>query len=174
MTALLGLFLAACALLALGGAAKLVQPSPTAQALRAVGWPSHPVVVRVMGLTEAVIGVGAAVTAHPLAAAAVGAAYLGFTGFVVLAMARGSALESCGCFGKVDTPPSVAHIIVDVGAAGIAALVAFEPMAGTRTLLSAQPAAGWPLILWVGVTVYLLYLTLTALPRLTATLRGRT
>lgn len=174
MTALLGLFLAACALLALGGAAKLAQPVPTAQALRAVGWPSHPVVVRVMGLTEVVIGVGAAVTGHPVAAAAVGVAYLGFAGFVVLAMARGSALESCGCFGKVDTPPSVAHIVVNAAAAGTAALVAFDPVAGTRTLLSGPPADRWPLILWVGATVYLVYLTLTALPRLTATLRGRT
>ena len=53
-------------------------------------------------------------------AALVAVSYLAFAGFVIVALRSGAPISSCGCFGKVDTPPSVVHVVLDVAFAGVA------------------------------------------------------
>jgi hypothetical protein len=118
--ALAGPFAAAGALLALGGAFKVVRPLPTAGALRAVGAPGPVVGVRMLGAGEAVLGVAAVLTGAPALAALVAAAYLSFAAFVIVAMRGGTALQSCGCFGEVETPPSAVHVLLNAGFASTA------------------------------------------------------
>ena len=107
MSVLAGPFVIASALLALGGAFKAVDPADTAYALRALGLPHAALLVRAGGAAEVVIGVGALAVGGPVFAALVALSYLAFAGFVVVALHSGSPISSCGCFGKVDTPPSV-------------------------------------------------------------------
>lgn len=165
MITLAGPFLAFAVLLVMSGAFKLVDREPTRGALRAGGLPSGPLVVVALGLTEITIGVGAAVSGAASYAAALAIAYAGFAGFVVLALARDLPLASCGCFGKEDTPPSRAHVVVTLIATVVGAAVALEPIGPTRAMFADQPWSGIPLLLTVAVTVYLLYVVLTVLAR---------
>ncbi len=102
------------------------------------------------------------------AAALVAVSYLLFTGFVVLALARHLPIGSCGCFGKVDTPPSPIHVVVNLGAVVTAIAVAIGPGGGIGSVLADQDLLGIPFLLLVGTATYLVFLALTALPQLQA------
>jgi len=173
VTALAGPFAIAAALLALGGAAKAVQPVDTAGALRALGLPGSATLVRAGGASELVIGVGAlAYGARPFAVL-VAASYASFAAFVALALRRSAPISSCGCFGKADTPPSLTHVVVNAVAALVAVGVAIAPVGGIGDFVADQPLLGLPFLLLVVVGVYLTFLTLTLLPRTLATLPSR-
>ena len=58
----------------------------------------------------------------PVFAALVAVSYLAFAGFVVVALRSGAPISSCGCFGKVDTPPSLVHVVIDLVLAAVAAV----------------------------------------------------
>jgi hypothetical protein len=171
MLSLAGPYLAATALLALGGLLKVARPSETANALAALHLPAHAGLVRTLGLAEVAIGTMAFATSFALAAVLTALAYLGFAGFVLLARRSGTPVQSCGCFGKAETPPSVIHIVVNLTAALIAALVAWKPIPSLGRLLADQPGAGIPLLMLTALTVYLLYIMLTVLPQTLNTLR---
>jgi uncharacterized membrane protein YphA (DoxX/SURF4 family) len=161
--ALAGPFAAAGALLALGGAFKVVRPLPTVGALRAVGAPASPMAVRALGLGEATVGVAAVLTGAPALAALVAAAYLAFAAFVMIAM-RGGTLQSCGCFGEVETPPSAAHVLLNISLAGVSLAAAATGVPSLADTIADQPWSGVPFLLLVTVTVELCYLMLTTLP----------
>ncbi len=171
MLSLAGPYLAVTALLALGGLLKVARPAETGNALAALRLPSHPAFVRTLGITELAIGLAALATASRLAAGLTGLAYLGFAGFVLLARHSDTPVQSCGCFGKTETPPSLIHVIVNLSAALISALVARSPIPSLDRLLANQPGAGVPLVMVTALTVYLLYLTLTALPQTLTAMR---
>ncbi|MGH8982925.1 MAG: MauE/DoxX family redox-associated membrane protein [Acidimicrobiia bacterium] len=173
MSALVGPFAIASALLALGGASKAVQPADSAGALRALGLPGSPLLVRAGAAAELLIGVGALVSGTRPFAALVGASYASFAAFVALALRRGAPISSCGCFGKADTPPSVMHVVVNVAAALVAGAVAVDPVGGIGDVVADQPLLGLPFLLLVVVGVYLTFLTLTLLPRTLAALPSR-
>ena len=62
---------------------------------------------------------------------AVAASYLAFALFVAAALRRGTAIGSCGCFGRADTQPHPVHIGLDVAlaaAAGAASTLARPPL----------------------------------------------
>jgi uncharacterized membrane protein YphA (DoxX/SURF4 family) len=162
--ALAGPVLIVAALLALAGSMKVMRPAPTVGALRAVGLPSSLLLVRVLGLGEVAVGVGAAATfARPLLAL-LAAAYLAFAAFVTLALSAKTPLQSCGCFGQLDTPPSGVHIALNLAAAGTALVAA---LTGTRDLgdtVADQPWSAVPFVLLVAVCVYLCVLIATVLP----------
>jgi hypothetical protein len=171
--ALAGPFAIAAALLALGGAAKAVQPSDTAGALHTLGLPGSTFLVRAGGIVELVIGIGALVYGSRPFTVLVAVSYAGFAAFVALALRRGAPISSCGCFGKADTPPSVTHIVVN-GAAALAAIgVAIDPVGGITDVMADQPLLGIPFLLLVAVGVYLTFLALTLLPRTLAALPSR-
>ncbi len=153
----------ALGLLAVGGVAKVFDPDPTEGALRAARLPSARWVVRVLGVAEisaALLGlVGPARATAPAALL-----YLGFALFTLGAVRNRIPLQSCGCFGREDTPPSWLH----VGYNGVAAL-----SLGWIVLYSASPVP-WGLpplqiaayLAFSGLGVFASYLLLTRLPQL--------
>lgn len=165
-----GWYLITAALLVLSGGTKLRDPEPTRGALRTAGLPaSRPAVWTLAGVE---IAVGAAAMALPRTevAMAVALLYLGFAGFVTWALARGLPLQTCGCFGRSDTPPGWVHVAVDASAVIAAVAVALGDGTDLVTMLADQPAAGLPYVGYLALGVYLTALVLTELPALP---RGR-
>lgn len=172
MSVLAGPFAIAAALIALGGAFKAVRPDDTAHALGSVGLPRPALLVRAGGVAEAVIGVGALVLGGPVFAALVALSYLAFAGFVVLALRSGAPISSCGCFGKVDTPPSAVHVVVDLAAAAVAAAVAIAgDTVALPDVLADQPLFGIPFVLLAVTGVFLVFVSFSALPKALAAAR---
>jgi hypothetical protein len=176
VSVLAGPFAIAAVLLAVGGALKAVRPRDTAQALGAVGlrfpsWFSARAAVRVGGVVEAVIGVGALLTGGPVFAALVAASYLAFAAFVFVALRTGAPISSCGCFGKVDTPPSVVHIVINLAAAAVAIGAAIVVDVALPDVLRDQPLLGIPFLLLIVIGCSLVFLAFTALPKTMAAVR---
>jgi len=109
-----------------------------------------------------------------VAAALVAASYLLFTGFVVFALVRHIPIGSCGCFGRVDTPPSLVHVGLNIGAIVIAVAVALGPGGGIGDVLADQELLGLPFLLLVAMATYLAFATLTLLPQLRSLVGPRT
>ncbi|MDT7545822.1 MAG: hypothetical protein QOE99_1932 [Actinomycetota bacterium] len=151
-------YLAAGLLLVAAGLAKTREPLSLVRALRAAGLrvraPLLARWVRVVAAAEALIGVVAVVRPGPLVAACVAVSYAGFTAFVLRALRSGSPLASCGCFGRIDTPPTRLHAVVTALLALAAALVAVGSTASLDVSLAVVSA----------VLAYLTYVTLAVLP----------
>ncbi len=152
-----------CALvLAAAGALKLRDPVPTAGALQAVGWPSAPWLVRVLGAVEVAAGATGLVVGGIAGAVAVGLLYTGSAVFTVVALRRATPLQSCGCFGQADTPPGARHVVVCLAA--VAGAVWFGATGGASLVdrLGALPPLG-AVLYAAGLTagVYAVYLILT-------------
>ncbi|MHB1928108.1 MAG: MauE/DoxX family redox-associated membrane protein [Acidimicrobiales bacterium] len=114
-------YAAAGLLLAAGGLAKLRQPADTARALRSAGLPASPGAVRAGSAAEVALAVAAwTAPAATVAAVLLGASYVVFAAFVGLALRRRWPLATCGCLGRPDTPPTLAHVAIDAGAAAAA------------------------------------------------------
>jgi hypothetical protein len=124
-----GVMIAAAALLVVTGPPKLLRPAATITALRSVGavWVGRRT-VRVLAIAEVVAGSVAAVVGGRAADGAVALLYLGFSGFLVLALRTPTA--SCGCASRDDTPPTVGHLVMTTVFAVGAAAAAFT---GGRT-----------------------------------------
>jgi len=176
VSVLAGPFTIAAVLLAVGGALKAVRPRDTAQALTAVGlrfpafFPAR-AVVRVGGAVETAIGVGALLTGGPVFAALVAASYLVFAAFVTVALRSGASISSCGCFGKVDTPPSAVHVVVDLVAAAVAVGAAIVGDVALPEVLGDQPLLGIPFLVLVVIGCSLVFLAFTSLPKTMAVVR---
>lgn len=154
-------YLAVCALLGVAGVAKAVRPGDTANALRAA-----PALVRAGAIVEIAVAVAAFAAPGPVTGALVAASYIGFAVFVVLALRRGWALSSCGCFGRPDTPPTVAHAVLNAAAAASAVWWAVAWRGGEASsrlgqLFFHQPWHGGPLALVTVVLAGLAYLVWT-------------
>ena len=173
MTTLAGPLAIAAVLLIVGGIAKARTPGDTARALDAVGIPASARVVRAGAVVEVLVGAGALLVPSPVFAALVAVSYLAFAAFVIQALRAGSPISSCGCFGKIDTPPSRVHVVIDGAVAVLAAVVA---IAGTDvsmpTILPDQPLVGIPFAMLVGIGSGLVFLAFTSLPRTFAAIRG--
>ena len=173
---LAGPFAIASVLLAIGGALKALRPRDTANALVAVGvrfprvFPAR-VAVRVGGVVEGVVGVAALLVGGPLLCALVAASYLVFAGFVVAALHSDAPISSCGCFGKVDTPPSVVHVVLDLAFAGVAAAAAFTGGVALPDVLADQPLLGIPFVMLLVIGCSLTFLAFSALPKTMAAVR---
>jgi hypothetical protein len=139
------------ALLLVGaGAAKASRPHGTARAARVPAG-----VVRAGAIVELALGVATLATGLAPLCWAVSVSYLAFAVWVAAARRRGAPLWTCGCFGEVDTPPTMLHVLVDLGlGAGAAASAA----AGGATVT-------FSLLLVGAVTAYVCYLALAELPR---------
>ena len=163
-----GPFLIAALLLAAAGIAKTVDPTMTVGALRGVGLGIPPLVVRAVGAFEAALAVAAAATGDPVLVFGVAGSYLVFALFVAVALARRLPIGTCGCFGKIDTPPSWIHIGVNLGAAASAIAVAVADGGGIAGVVRDQPLAGMPFLLLVVVGAYAAFTALTVVPKLGA------
>lgn len=159
-----GWYFITVALLVLSGGSKIRDPEPTRGALRAAGLPSTRAAVTGLAVGEIVVGASALGSTGPLVSAAVAVLYVGFAGFVTVALLTGRPLASCGCFGTSDTPPGWIHVAVNLTAAAVALVFVGRGGADLLTLLSAQPAAGVPYLVFLGVGAVLVALLLSQLP----------
>jgi hypothetical protein len=164
--ALAGPLLAGAGLLGVAGAAKVVRPHGTVRGLRQVGLPAAPSAVRALAAAEVVVALTAATVGGRIGAAGVAASYATFTVFVVTALARGWPLSSCGCFGEPDSPPSVAHVVVDAALALVAGAAAVAGGPAPIVLVSHRPGWGAAVVALAVVTAGLAQLALTRLPAL--------
>ena len=159
-------YLAAVALLGAAGVAKAMRPGETANALSAAGHPVGRAWVRVGAGAEVALAVAALLVPGALTGGLVAATYALFAAFIVVALRRGWALTSCGCFGRPDSPPTIAHAVLDAGAAASAVWWAaawptgygFDQLA---RLFFHQPWHGGPLVLVGAVVAGLAYLVWT-------------
>jgi hypothetical protein len=162
-TALVPLFFAAAGLVVVSGFAKLKRPAAAGRALAALRLPSGPWAVRAIGLVEVAIGTWCLAASGPAAAVSLGLLYGAFALFVVLLMrARGA---SCGCLGRESSPPSIAHLVLDVTAATSAAVVAFAPPPGVIPFAARLPLGGVPFLVGTALIAYLAYLLVAFLPQ---------
>ena len=103
---------------------KVVDPSGTVGAGRALGLPLGDRTVRGLAAAEVVLGGVALAVSGPWIAGLVAISYLGFAALTGLALARRLPIDSCGCLGRLETPPSWRHLLVlvtvSVGASGSA------------------------------------------------------
>lgn len=156
--------LVAALLIAGAGALKLVDPAMTAGALRALGLPSSPWLVRVGAGAELVLGVVAVVVGGALPWALVALSYLAFAAFVVAALRAGTMVGSCGCFGREETPPHPVHVAVDLALAAAAAGAAALGLVPLDELSDA-PGRGVVVAAVSLLAAFLVYLALVELPR---------
>ena len=162
------LHVAAALLLIVAGVAKIVRPAPTTDLLASFGLPEVSAVVVVIGVVESVVGILALVVGGPLLAAAIGAVYVGFVAVVWRALVTGA--TTCGCFGRVNSPPSWLHV---VGNAGFA-VASFVAAAGRTPaqVMADQPASGIGFVLGSGVIAGLALVAFTAVPEALAARGG--
>ena len=158
----------ALGLLGLAGVAKMADPVPTVGALRAARLPSSKSVVRTLGLVELVAAVVGLVLGAPWVTGGV-VLYAGFTAFTWLALRADLPIQSCGCFGREDTPPSWFHFgfnVVSLIALGVVSITgtAVIPTGDSIAILIAY-------LVFVAIGVYLAYLLLSRLPQTMALTR---
>ena len=159
-----GWFFMTAALLVLSGGTKLRDPAPTRGALRTAGLPSSGWVVSALAATEIVAGATGLLVPHPAPAVGVAVLYAGFAGFVGVALATGMPLQSCGCFGRSDTPPGVTHLVVDLLGATAAVAIAIGGGVDLLAILAAQPGFGIPYLGFVAIGTVAIGLLITDLP----------
>lgn len=153
--------LALAALLAVAGAAKVLDPTMTVGALRAMGLPSSPVLVRAGAAAELVLGVCAIAFGGQIAWLLVALSYISFGTFTAWALRRGTPLGSCGCFGRPDTPPHPLHLCLDLALGFVALEIARaldEPPLdavldhGASGVIGVAAAAGLAAVLYLAFT----------------------
>jgi len=149
--------------LAAGGVAKLVGPEATVPMLRALGLPARPVVARLLGALEVVVGVATLLFGGGLLAGAVAVLFAAFT-VAVLRLRAGGEAVSCGCFGRSSAPPTLVHVAVDAVASAIAVAAVVVDAPGLLDLRESSPAAGVALIGLTALAVWLTVAVLTVLP----------
>src|SRR5690242_1350092 len=86
-----------------------------------MGIPVDDTRVRVMAGAEVVVGALALATASRAVAACVALSYVAFAVFTVVALVRELPIDSCGCLGRLETPPGGRHLVV-IGVALFGAL----------------------------------------------------
>ena len=146
----------------MAGVAKLSRPAPGAADL--LGFRAPAMLIRLVAGLEAAIGVAALLVGGPFAWA-VGLLYASFAVIVlraVLAEAR-----SCGCFGRLDAPPSRVHVLgnLALAAASFAAAGAdAAPVQAVVQSISDRPAVGAALAAEIVLMAGLGLVAFTALP----------
>lgn len=167
LPALTGPVLAAAVLLALAAPGKLRRPADTVRALRSLGLPGSAPLVRALGAGELVLAVAVWLAPSRPVLALLALAYASFAVFVAAALRRRTPLQSCGCFGRPDTPPTAVHLGVVTATALACAAAAVTGSAGLVDVLGAG-ATGLALLLATAVVVGLAWAALAVLPQVAA------
>jgi hypothetical protein len=162
-----GPFAIVAVVLAVGGISKLGAPDASGASLRSLGIPASPTLVRFLAFCEIAIAVIALVVGGTLGALAVTFAFVAFTLMMYLLVRKGSS-ASCGCFGQADTPPSSLHVVANAICAALAAAAAALDVVSIEALLSDQPAAGIPMLLFIAAGSAATIAIFTLLGRLAA------
>ncbi|WP_419919851.1 MauE/DoxX family redox-associated membrane protein [Candidatus Poriferisocius sp.] len=122
MYVVVAVYLMVALLLGGAGAAKAITPEPASVALARLGLPHHLWMVRVLGIAELAVAVGAFVLGGVGPAIGLAVLYSGFA-MVAGAMIRSGSAVPCGCFGRTAMPATARHVVINIlaSAAGIAA-----------------------------------------------------
>jgi hypothetical protein len=121
-------------------------------------------VVYTLSVAEIATGAASLLAGGALAGWAMAVLYGGFGWFVAFALRRRIPISSCGCFGKVDTPPSVVHLFVNAAAMAGGVWAALRPSRSLMSVLGDQPVAGLPYLAFLAAGTYAAYILLTGLP----------
>ncbi len=153
----------AVALLGASGVTKIIDPLPSAGALRQASLPSSPSIARLLGGTEIAISI-LALGIGGIWVGLAGLMFGAFTIFLLVAMVRDLPIQSCGCFGKDDTPPTVTHVVFNT----VAMISLFVAARGSSGLIdwSVGPVELLLVASFLGAGAYAAYLLLAELPRL--------
>jgi hypothetical protein len=152
----------ALGLLAAAGVAKTLDPVPTGGALRAAHLPSDPQLVRLLGALEVAASIAGLLLGGPWVIPAA-VLYFGFFAFTWMAVRRVIPVQSCGCFGREDTPPSWFHIGFNLVA--LAALVMLAVTDGSPIPWDASIVETSVYLGYAALGTFLSYLLLTRLPQ---------
>lgn len=159
-TAWSGPLVIAAVVLTVAGTAKVIDPTPAAEALRAIGAPASTAIVVAIGTAEVAIGGAATVVGGPLLAAAVAVAYVAFA-IVAWRMSTAASISGCGCFGRGGARPGPTHIVVTAMAAAGAAGAAFAGAGGAVAIVADTPAAGLPALAGIAMAAVAVVVLLT-------------
>ena len=152
----------AAVLLVVAGVAKLSRPAADPGGL--LGFRTRSGVVRLVGALEAAAGL-AALLAGGAAAWIVGLLYAAFALVVLRAVVAGA--DSCGCFGRLDAPPSLIHVAGNLTLAAmsfVAAGAASPPVPAVVQAAGDSTATGVALAAVIGLLAGLVLVAFTALP----------
>lgn len=153
----------ALGLLAASGLAKLVDPEPTTGAMRSAQLPASSLITYALGSLEVLFAV-ASLAVGGLAVVGSAILYGAFTVFTFAATRKRIPVQSCGCFGREDTPPSIIHVVFNLAAT--IALFGLAPL-GVEPIDWSLPGLELALYLgFAGIGVYVSYLMLSRLPQL--------
>ena len=152
----------ALGLLAVAGVAKLTNPDPTSGALEAARLPSGRSLARAIGIIEVLSAtVGLAIGALAVLPATV--LYLGFTLFTLSSVLNRRPVQSCGCFGRDDTPPSSLHVVYNSVAT---LLLAYVVIADIPVIMwNAASVEVLAYLGFVAIGTYASYLLLSVMPQ---------
>jgi len=155
----------AALLLVLAGAGKVVDPTMTVGALRALKVPATPLAVRIGSVVEMALGLLTVTVGSSAVWWAVAVSYLAFGAFVFTALRRGTMIGSCGCFGQDETPPHALHVGLDLGLVAIAALTAVVSPAAPLDAITEAVGTGLALVALTALALFLLHAAFVELPR---------
>ena len=162
MSVVSAIYASAAVLLVVAGAAKLSRPAPGVADL--LGFRAPTPLVRLVGALEAAVGIAALLVGGP-AAWAMGLLYASFAVIVLRAVLVKAG--SCGCFGRLDAPPSRIHVLGNLALAGVSFAAAGTDIAPVQAIaqsISDSPAVGAALAAEIALMAGLGLVAFTALP----------
>ena len=165
MPALTAPALVGALLLALAGSQKLLDPTMTVGALRALRLPSAPALVRAGSAGELAVGVSAIAVGGAGLWWLVSTSYLAFAAFVAAALRKGTMIGTCGCFGREETPPHPTHVALNLALAALAAANAVRSPGSILEALADRPATAAGVLALSAVALFLLHAAFVELPR---------
>ena len=162
MSVVSAIYASAAVLLVVAGAAKLSRPAPGVADL--LGFRAPTPLVRLVGASEAAVGIAALLVGGP-AAWAMGLLYASFVVIVLRAVLVKAG--SCGCFGRLDAPPSRVHVLGNLALAAVSFAAAGTDAAPVQAIaqsISDRPAVGAALVVEIVLMAGLGLVAFTALP----------
>lgn len=162
MSVVSAIYASAAVLLVVAGAAKLSRPAPGVADL--LGFRAPTPLVRLVGASEAAVGIAALLVGGP-AAWAMGLLYASFAVIVLRAVLVKAG--SCGCFGRLDAPPSRVHVLGNLALAAVSFAAAGTDAAPVQAIaqsISDRPAVGAALAAEIVLMAGLGLVAFTALP----------
>jgi len=153
----------ALGLLGASGVVKLIDPDPTTGAMGAAGLPSSRSLSRSLGLFEILTAI-VALSVGGAAVIAGAGLYASFAAFTSFALYKRLPIQSCGCFGRDDTPPTRLHLGYNVVAC--VALLALAVLDVAPIDWSLSPVELGLYLGFATIGVYASYLLMARLPQL--------
>ena len=157
-------FFLAAGLLVLAGAAKILRPDPTAQALLDAGLPGTLAAARVVGTVEVTVGAWASLAPAAGGAIVLGGLYLVFAGYLGFLLAARPDAGSCGCAGSTAVPPSRLHLALNLGASATGFAYATTEAPGVGIWIVSLGWAAVPVVFGLVVAGWLAVVAVTAAP----------